>query len=243
MAPSPPRGRPAAPDVSASRRDVPTDGPATSPVAGFVACGPLPAAFPGPTFGPEVLLLRFLDPPRTLHAARRDPPGLLVVASLRVSTRWAERRLELTARLRWRGRRGSHRAEAQARRVTRVVPGQADYRNLSLFLPLEDLGPPPAGRPELRLLVEAFIPAAARVHHARCLRVRLPWGPESLAGERDGTCLVCGEELAGGLVGCGACETPHHGECWDFAGGCAVFGCPGATRPGASPGARPGGPS
>jgi len=24
---------------------------------------------------------------------------------------------------------------------------------------------------------------------------------------------------------CPRCETPHHSECWDYAGGCAIFGC------------------
>lgn len=27
------------------------------------------------------------------------------------------------------------------------------------------------------------------------------------------------------LCACPRCETPHHQECWDWAGGCAIFGC------------------
>jgi hypothetical protein len=33
---------------------------------------------------------------------------------------------------------------------------------------------------------------------------------------------------------CPRCETPHHGECWDYVGGCAIFGCRPAPAGGAS---------
>ncbi len=40
-------------------------------------------------------------------------------------------------------------------------------------------------------------------------------------------CQVCGEELREEslIVKCGQCQTPHHRDCWDYNGKCAVFGC------------------
>jgi len=39
------------------------------------------------------------------------------------------------------------------------------------------------------------------------------------------SCPVCGEGLPGAPVACPRCETPHHAECWEFAEGCAIYGC------------------
>lgn len=39
-------------------------------------------------------------------------------------------------------------------------------------------------------------------------------------------CQVCGEALTGGrIVWCQDCGTPHHHDCWDFAGQCSTFAC------------------
>ncbi len=39
-------------------------------------------------------------------------------------------------------------------------------------------------------------------------------------------CKVCGEEIGGEeMVYCGRCKTPHHAECWQYAGACSVYGC------------------
>lgn len=39
-------------------------------------------------------------------------------------------------------------------------------------------------------------------------------------------CKVCGEEIEGHeMVYCQRCKTPHHGECWQYAGACSVYGC------------------
>jgi hypothetical protein len=38
-------------------------------------------------------------------------------------------------------------------------------------------------------------------------------------------CKVCGEEICEDLVFCRRCKTPHHRECWQYNGGCCVFGC------------------
>ena len=43
-------------------------------------------------------------------------------------------------------------------------------------------------------------------------------------------CQVCGDVLDGATpeTRCPACETPHHSDCWNFAEGCAVYGCAGS---------------
>jgi hypothetical protein len=38
-------------------------------------------------------------------------------------------------------------------------------------------------------------------------------------------CQICGEEITGDLVFCRRCKTPHHRDCWLYAGRCSVFGC------------------
>jgi hypothetical protein len=46
----------------------------------------------------------------------------------------------------------------------------------------------------------------------------------------EAACQVCGDSLDGATpeTTCPACETPHHLDCWNFAEGCAVYGCPGS---------------
>lgn len=38
-------------------------------------------------------------------------------------------------------------------------------------------------------------------------------------------CQICGEEILTEMVFCRQCQTPHHRECWEYFGRCAVFGC------------------
>jgi Prokaryotic RING finger family 1/Protein of unknown function (DUF3137) len=41
-------------------------------------------------------------------------------------------------------------------------------------------------------------------------------------------CKVCGEPVAGGaVVVCSVCSTPHHRDCWEYVGGCSIYGCDG----------------
>ncbi len=47
---------------------------------------------------------------------------------------------------------------------------------------------------------------------------------------KDPNCPVCGCPLdEGEIVTCPGCETPHHGDCWRYNEGCAVYACPGTT--------------
>jgi hypothetical protein len=39
------------------------------------------------------------------------------------------------------------------------------------------------------------------------------------------TCKICGDAIGSELVYCRRCKTPHHEECWKYAGVCSVFGC------------------
>ena len=38
-------------------------------------------------------------------------------------------------------------------------------------------------------------------------------------------CVVCRTELPADPVHCPRCETPHHADCWEYTGGCAIYGC------------------
>lgn len=57
--------------------------------------------------------------------------------------------------------------------------------------------------------------------------------------EPDGepaTCKVCLESIdEGPVIICSSCMTPHHRECWEYAGGCSIFGCGGKRGEHASP--------
>lgn len=39
------------------------------------------------------------------------------------------------------------------------------------------------------------------------------------------SCRICGEEMQTEVVICRRCQTPHHRDCWEYAGGCATYGC------------------
>ena len=44
----------------------------------------------------------------------------------------------------------------------------------------------------------------------------------------DTLCQVCGAALnEAPVVRCAQCSTPHHEQCWDYAGKCSTFGCTG----------------
>ena len=38
-------------------------------------------------------------------------------------------------------------------------------------------------------------------------------------------CPICRSSLGESAAVCRSCETPHHPDCWEFNGGCAVFAC------------------
>lgn len=84
-------------------------------------------------------------------------------------------------------------------------------------------------------LVPVDVPLEAADRHAA--RLEAADGIELAAAailEAGSTCPVCGDGLDAAVVRCDACSTPHHQECWDFAGQCAVYACTG-TGPAAAP--------
>jgi hypothetical protein len=42
---------------------------------------------------------------------------------------------------------------------------------------------------------------------------------------KEAMCRVCGDEIVTDMVFCRRCKTPHHLECWQYYGACAVYGC------------------
>lgn len=45
------------------------------------------------------------------------------------------------------------------------------------------------------------------------------------AEEMDGRCPICTTALSEPLIRCRRCSAPHHRECWDYLGRCAVYAC------------------
>jgi hypothetical protein len=41
----------------------------------------------------------------------------------------------------------------------------------------------------------------------------------------DAQCRICGDTMLRDIVLCRRCKTPHHRDCWEYAGSCAVYGC------------------
>jgi len=41
----------------------------------------------------------------------------------------------------------------------------------------------------------------------------------------DACCRICGESMVRDIVLCRRCKTPHHRDCWDYAGNCSTYGC------------------
>ena len=75
---------------------------------------------------------------------------------------------------------------------------------------------------ELGAPIEEVVRPAAPAPCPMVLDGPVPW---------DATCQVCGTGLAvEHAVRCPACHTPHHQTCWEYAGGCTVYGCTVQTR-------------
>lgn len=75
--------------------------------------------------------------------------------------------------------------------------------------------------------IEALMTAAVRIFDS----LRLPERESVLVVSAtqsigEATCKVCGTAMASGaVVRCAKCATPHHRDCWQFNGRCAVFAC------------------
>lgn len=51
-----------------------------------------------------------------------------------------------------------------------------------------------------------------------------------VANEGSIRCGICAREVSGLAAVCSQCEAPCHTDCWDYNGGCAVYGCKAAPR-------------
>jgi hypothetical protein len=83
--------------------------------------------------------------------------------------------------------------------------------NLTTFTALEEFISLSA-----ELFLAASVPSSVGIEFVGEVR-------EPPAGESQ--CQVCGEALAGDLVYCAGCKTPHHRECWQYFGGCSTYAC------------------
>lgn len=48
---------------------------------------------------------------------------------------------------------------------------------------------------------------------------------ENSGSKRQGHCGVCAGDLSPPILACPACGAQHHQECWEYADGCAIYGC------------------
>ena len=61
-------------------------------------------------------------------------------------------------------------------------------------------------------------------------KIALPQGtPKRHNLDQAARCPVCGCDVQHRAVLCPTCDTPHHQDCWEYTGTCAIFGCPGAA--------------
>lgn len=77
-----------------------------------------------------------------------------------------------------------------------------------------------------RAQLDSFLDEAVAVF--RHLRTPVTEGIQILSAEEHagrGECPVCASALDSSLHRCPTCGTPHHRDCWDYFGGCAIYGC------------------
>lgn len=80
--------------------------------------------------------------------------------------------------------------------------------------------------------LERFVDESVGIFHR--LRAPATAGIEILSAEESaaqGRCPVCDHPLGEKIRKCPACATPHHGDCWEYFGGCSTYAC--ARRGGA----------
>lgn len=78
---------------------------------------------------------------------------------------------------------------------------------------------------DLLAQVESYLPE--RAAGADLVKIFAPVSRQAPRPVRatGGACRVCGTGLATQVVGCPRCDTPHHADCWDYAGGCSTYAC------------------
>jgi hypothetical protein len=68
---------------------------------------------------------------------------------------------------------------------------------------------------------------AAAAENEKLLTAEGSFLMELVAGNSDteATCPVCSTCLGETNTYCVACGTPHHADCWEYNGGCAIYAC------------------
>jgi hypothetical protein len=75
-------------------------------------------------------------------------------------------------------------------------------------------------------LHDALLEAVSRRMKQGIDIVERPGPPDVDAG--PAVCKVCGEPVSDGdVIVCALCNTPHHQDCWEYVGGCSIYGCNG----------------
>ena len=110
-------------------------------------------------------------------------------------------------------------SEGSSYRVKLCVPGRSPIV-VKLFARAESAQ-------ALLAQLQPLLPKRAVTERAAPVRAPAGGAPVPVVVRRGAHCRVCGTEFHRPAVACPACETPHHGDCWEFAGGCAVYACRG----------------
>lgn len=185
--------------------------------------------------------LQFLEPPRLVVTRARDPRGLIVVCSVTPAGGTRPRGAFLRTWIRLKRPLHGQSPEARVARAIRLSPGRRPLRNARVFSSLALFDEAVIGPLELQVRVDLLEGGTVLDRHATGIRIEaleVPTGPAwhgervtadglevVAAASKPGACLVCGEGLRRDPVVCKRCHTPHHAECWDYAGGCVTFAC------------------
>ena len=82
-----------------------------------------------------------------------------------------------------------------------------------------------SGRADLESFIEL---AVAALHAARGGEPGVVLAAVEV--KRGSECPVCGNKIDKG-VNCPGCGTPHHEDCWEYFGGCSIYGCKSQAEP------------
>ena len=185
--------------------------------------------------------LQFLEPPRLVVTRAREPRGLVMVCSVSPGMESRPRGAFLRTWIRLKRPLRGQSPEVRVSRAIRLSPGRRPLRNARLFASLEPFDLAVVGTLHLQAKLDLLEGGMIRDRHAMGISIEPQetdptpaWlgsraGGEGLevveAATQVGSCLVCGDGLRAEPVTCRRCHTPHHAECWDYAGGCVTFAC------------------
>ena len=79
--------------------------------------------------------------------------------------------------------------------------------------------------------LEEFVHLSTQVYDQAMLShaVGIHFVQDEVQAIEEAICQICGEDITVEMVVCQRCNTPHHHDCWQYYGSCAVYGC-GETR-------------